>query len=93
MYSFCLEWGVSIRPTPPRMRLELPTLREARGFVRREQAILDVLGDGVDGSFILFVGAGWVETKGGVVGVDKVVFHRNRDRMLDLQMLVRTRGA
>ncbi len=63
----------------PRMLLELPTLHEARGFGGREQAILDQLGDGVDGRVILFVRAAWVTTKGRVVGVDNVVFHGDRD--------------
>jgi hypothetical protein len=66
----------------PRMRLELPTLYEARSFIGREQTIFDQPCDGVDGGFILFVRAGRVTTKGGVVGVDKIFFHRDDERVM-----------
>ena len=69
----------------PHMLLELPTLHEARGFVECQQAIVDQPGDGVDGRSILFIWAGWVTTKRGVVGVNEVVFHGDGDRVVDVK--------
>ena len=61
------------------MWLELPTLDGARGLVWGHQAILDHPCDSIESIALFVTGAGRVATKRVVVGVNKVVFHGDRN--------------